>query len=50
MPPTPDTTAYLFLALGTFFAILALFVVSMIVRANNLRKDEALIEQLGEDK
>lgn len=46
---TPDTTAYLLLALGVFFGILALFIVSMVIRASNLRKDESMIEQLGED-
>jgi hypothetical protein len=47
---TPDTAAYLVLGLVVFFGILALFVVTMVIRANNLRKDEALIEQLGEEK
>lgn len=47
---TPDTTAYLYLGLVVFFGIMALFLVTMVVRTNNLRKDEALIEQLGEDK
>lgn len=46
---TPDTTAYLLLALAVFFGILALFIVSMVIRANNLRKDAAMIEQLGKD-
>ena len=46
---TPDTTAYLLLALVVFFGILALFIVSMVIRANNLRKDESMIEQLSEE-
>jgi phosphotransferase system glucose/maltose/N-acetylglucosamine-specific IIC component len=46
---TPDTTAYLLLALGVFFGIVALFIVSMVVRASNLHKDERTIEQLGEE-
>ncbi len=43
---TPDTTAYLWLALGLFFGVLVLFIASMSLRARSLRKDEALIEQL----
>lgn len=45
---TPDTTAYLWLALGLFFLVLFLFVASMALRARSLRKDEALIAQLRE--
>ncbi|MBI1257689.1 MAG: hypothetical protein GC204_09485 [Chloroflexi bacterium] len=46
----PDTTGYLFLALAVFFGLLLLFIGSLWLRARNLRKDEALIEQLREDK
>jgi hypothetical protein len=46
----PDTTGYLFLALAVFFGLLLLFVASISIRSRNLRKDEALIEQLEEDK
>ncbi len=46
---TPDTTAYLYLGLVMFFLILTLFIATMLIRASNLRKDEALIEQLSED-
>jgi hypothetical protein len=46
---TPDTTAYLLLGLGVFFLLLTVFVASMAIRYRNLRKDEALIEQLGEE-
>ncbi|MFN8449827.1 MAG: hypothetical protein U0521_14895 [Anaerolineae bacterium] len=45
---TPDTTAYLLLALAVFFGIMALFIVSMVIRANNLHKDVDMIEKLGE--
>ena len=48
--PPPDTTDYLFLALGIFFLLLLLFLGSMAIRARNLRKDEELIEQLRDDK
>jgi phosphotransferase system glucose/maltose/N-acetylglucosamine-specific IIC component len=47
---TPDTTGYLFLALGIFFALLGVFVLSMVVRARNLRRDEEVIEQLRSEK
>ncbi|MEP7293626.1 MAG: hypothetical protein ABI835_17700 [Chloroflexota bacterium] len=46
---TPDTAAYLFLALGVFFSILVLFIGSMLLRARNLRKDELVIRELGEE-
>ncbi len=46
----PDTTAYLALALVVFFGLLLLFIGSLSIRSRNLRKDEALIEQLEEDK
>ncbi|MCC6802945.1 MAG: hypothetical protein IT319_08675 [Anaerolineae bacterium] len=43
---TPDTTAYLVLALVVFFGLLALYIGTLVIRANNLRKDEVTIEQL----
>ena len=46
---TPDTTAYLILALGVFFGILALYIVTLVIRTSNLHKDESTIEQLSED-
>ncbi len=46
----PDTTGYLFLALAVFFGLLLFFVASLSIRSRNLRKDEALIEQLENDK
>ena len=47
---TPDTAGYLFLALGLFFGLMLLFVLSLVIRARNLRNDEAVIEQLRSDK
>ena len=47
---TPDTTSYLVLALSIFFALLGVFVLSMVVRARNLRRDEEVIEQLRSEK
>ena len=46
----PDTTAYLFLGLVLFFGLLALYVCSLVLRARNLHKDEALIEQLSSEQ
>jgi hypothetical protein len=43
---TPDTASYLFLGLGVFFGLLGLFVLSLVVRTRNLRRDEDVIEQL----
>ncbi len=47
---TPDTGSYLILGLGVFFGIIGLYIVTLVFRARNLRKDEALVEQLSEDK
>jgi len=46
----PDTTAYLFLGLALYFGVLALYIISLVVRKRNLRKDEALIEQLSSEQ
>lgn len=46
----PDTTAYLFLGLALFFGVFALYIGSLVLRARNLRKDEALIEQLSSEQ
>ena len=46
----PDTGNFLALALVVFFGLLILFVGSITVRARNLRKDEAVVEQLRDDK
>ena len=43
---TPDTTAYLILALILFFGIFALFVGSLALRVRNLHKDDQLLDQL----
>ena len=45
----PDTTAYLFLGLVLFFGLLILYVGSLVLRARNLHKDEALIDQLSSE-
>lgn len=47
--PVPDTTKYLILALVVFFSLFGLYLLSMVARLRNLRKDEALIQQLRED-
>ncbi len=49
MPTTPDTTAYLILALALFFGILLLFVGSLALRVRNLRKDDQLLDQLADE-
>lgn len=47
---TPDTGAYLILALTLFFGIFALYAASLVLRARNLHKDEALVEQLSQEQ
>lgn len=47
---TPDTGSYLLLGLGVFFGILTLYVASIAFRVRNLRKDEALVEQLSQEE
>ena len=42
---TPDTTAYLLLALVVFFGILALFIASMVVRYRNVQKELQFVEK-----
>ncbi len=49
MPTTPDTTAYLFLALVLFFGILLFFVATLALRVRNLRKDDQLLDQLADE-
>ncbi len=46
---TPDTTAYLLLALTLFFVILLAFVGTLAIRVRNLHKDDLLLDQLAED-
>jgi H+/Cl- antiporter ClcA len=43
---TPDTASYLYLGLGVFFGLMGLYALSLVLRARNLRRDEAVIEQL----
>lgn len=47
---TPDTGSYLILGLSVFFGLLALYIVTLVVRVRSLRKDEAVVEQLNADK
>lgn len=49
MPTTPDTTAYLFLALGLFFLVLLVFVGSLVLRIRSLHKDEQMLDQLADE-
>ena len=46
---TPDTTAYLLLALAVFFGILVLFIASMVVRYRNAQRDLQLVENLQDN-
>ncbi|HVU12137.1 MAG TPA: hypothetical protein VHD90_12710 [Phototrophicaceae bacterium] len=50
VPAPPDTTNFLWLALGVFFLILVVFLATMAVRSRNLRRDEALIEQMNNEQ
>ena len=43
---TPDTTAYLILALILFFGIMLLFVGTLVLRVRSLHKDDQLLDQL----
>lgn len=43
---TPDTTAYLLLALSVSFGALALYVVSLVMRVRNLAQERATLDQL----
>ncbi len=43
---TPETTNYLVLGLVAAFAVLGVFVVSLIVRRRNLRRDEAVLREV----
>ncbi len=49
MPQIPQTTDYLILGLVVVFAILGLFVASLVIRYRNLEKDVQLIEKLSEE-
>ncbi|RMF79841.1 MAG: hypothetical protein D6737_10065 [Chloroflexi bacterium] len=47
---TPDNSDFLALGMGAAFVLLALFILSMIVRYNSLRKDVALLKRLSEEE
>ncbi len=47
---TPDTLQFLYLGLGVLFGIMGLFILSIVIRAHNLHRDETVIEQLQGEK
>ncbi len=50
MPDIPQTTDYLILGLAVVFAILGLFVASLVIRYRSLEKDVQVIEKLTEEQ
>lgn len=50
MPDIPQTTDYLILGLVMVFAILGLFIASLVIRYRSLEKDVQLVEKLTEER
>ncbi|MCB9449945.1 MAG: hypothetical protein H6672_00810 [Anaerolineaceae bacterium] len=46
---TPDTVAYLYLGLAVIFGIMAIFIVSMVIRYRSLKKDLLMLEQFQQE-
>jgi len=49
MTQTPDTTAYMILAVSVAFGTLALYALSLYVRARNLIKERETLNQLRDE-
>lgn len=47
---TPDTSGYMLLGYAVFIGLPILFIASLIYRWRNLKRDEALLESLPDDK
>jgi hypothetical protein len=50
MTITPETTNYMIGGFATFFAIFSIYIVSLFIRWNNLKRDKITLEELEKDK
>jgi hypothetical protein len=48
--PTPDTSGYMIAGYAVFFIVSAIYLVSLIVRNRNLRRDLDMLEELDKKK
>ncbi len=46
----PDTTLYMLLGYGVIFAVILVYVISLMVRARNVDRDMALLEDMEEEE
>ncbi len=49
-PPPADTLSYMLAGYAVIFTVVVVYLVSLVVRWRNLRQDEAMLEQIEEDK
>ncbi|MEW5939468.1 MAG: hypothetical protein AB1750_07395 [Chloroflexota bacterium] len=50
MEPTPDTSAYMIAGYAVFFIVSAVYLVSLVVRNRNLRRDLDALEEMDKKK
>lgn len=50
MTISPETTNYMIGGFATFFIVFSVYIASMAVRWNNLRRDKLALEELEKDK
>ena len=47
---TPDTTSYMTLGYAFFFVVMGIYVASLYIRNNNLKRDLEMLKALEEDE
>jgi hypothetical protein len=48
--PTPDTSAYMIAGYAVIFSIMLIYLISLIIRNRNLKKDYEMLEEIEEKK
>jgi hypothetical protein len=50
MDVTPDTLNFMILGYGVIFAVMAIYLVSLVVRFRNLREDQKTLDEVEKDQ
>jgi hypothetical protein len=48
--PTPDTSAYMIAGYVVIFSVMLIYLISLVIRNRNLKKDYEMLEELEEKK
>ncbi len=50
MDVTPDTVSYMILGYAVIFTVMAIYLISLVVRFHNLREDQKTLDEVEKDQ